>query len=221
VKLLFAFAFAQVYLALPTGDEILARVEVETSRRHVQLKDFSAARQYTMKNLRFGKQAATSVRMEYGQVVGDRFTVLTRSGSNKLNGIIDEVLASEALASVAPANARHEISAANYRVRLLGTEIAGGRSCYVLELSPKFKSRSLIVGKAWVDRASYAIVRVEGQFAASLSSLVGAPRITEDFVEVLGFWLPAHLTSVASSFLLGITELEIVFSNYQLSPLNP
>jgi hypothetical protein len=221
VKLLVALAFAQAYLTLPTGDEILARVEVETSRRHTELKDFSAARQYTMKNLRFGKQAATSVRMEYGQVAGDRFTVLTRSGSNKLNGIIDEVLASEALASVAPANARHEISAANYRVRLLGTEIAGGRSCYVLELSPKFKSRSLIVGKAWVDPASYAIVRVEGQFAASLSSLVGAPRITEDFVEVLGFWLPAHLTSVASSFLLGITELEIVFSNYQLSPLNP
>jgi hypothetical protein len=40
-------------------------------------------------------------------------------------------------------------------------------------------------------------------------------------VEVLGFWLPARLTSVASSLLLGVTELEIVFSNYQLSPLNP
>jgi hypothetical protein len=221
VKLLFALAFAQAYLTLPTGDEILARVEVETSRRHTELKDFSAARQYTMKNLRFGKQAATSVRMEYGQLVGDRFTVLTRSGSSKLNGIIDDVLASEVLASVAPENTRYEISAANYRVRPLGTEVAGGRSCYVLDLKPKFKSRSLIVGKAWVDPASYSIVRIEGQFAASLSSLVGAPRITEDFVEVLGFWLPAHLTSVASSFLLGITELEIVFSNYQLSSLNP
>jgi len=35
-------------------------------------------------------------------------------------------------------------------------------------------------------------------------------------VEVRGFWLPGHVKSVTSSFLLGPTELEILFSNYQL-----
>jgi hypothetical protein len=67
-----------------------------------------------------------------------------------------------------------------------------------------------------VDAASYAVVRLEGQFAASLSILIGAPRISEEFVEVQGFWLPAHVRSVTSSFLLGPTELDILFSNYQL-----
>jgi hypothetical protein len=43
------------------------------------------------------------------------------------------------------------------------------------------------------------------------------PRIRE-FVEVRGFWLPGHVRSVASSLLLGPTELEILFSNYQLDP---
>ena len=38
----------------------------------------------------------------------------------------------------------------------------------------------------------------------------------EEFIEVRGFWLPAHLRSVTTSFLLGPTELNIVFSNYQL-----
>jgi len=37
----------------------------------------------------------------------------------------------------------------------------------VLGLAPRIKSRSLIVGKAWVDTGSYAVVRTEGQFAAA------------------------------------------------------
>jgi hypothetical protein len=113
-------------------------------------------------------------------------------------------------------DARHQISSANYRVRMLGAEVAAGRRCYILELAPKIKNRFLIVGKAWVDAASYAVVRIEGQFAASLSMLIGTPRISEEFVEVQGFWLPAHVRSVTSSFLLGPTELDILFSNYQL-----
>jgi hypothetical protein len=44
----------------------------------------------------------------------------------------------------------------------------------------------------------------------------GAPRLREDVVEVNRFWLPGHVRSVTSSFLLGPTELDIVFSNYQV-----
>src|SRR5450432_97885 len=171
----------------PSGDEILARVESENNRRHDLLKEYSGSRQYTLQNLRFGKQAAVAVLMRYRTVEGERYTVLTRSGSDQLNGIIDKVMASQAGASVPPENIRHQITSANYRVRLLGTEAAAGRSCYVLELAPRTKSRFLIVGKAWVDVDTYAVVRIEGQFAASFSILVGAPRISEDFIEVHGF----------------------------------
>jgi hypothetical protein len=67
-----------------------------------------------------------------------------------------------------------------------------------------------------VDIVSYAVIRLEGQFAASISLLVGAPRISEEFIEVNGFWLPGRVRSVASSFLLGTTELDIRFSDYRL-----
>ena len=87
--------------------------------------------------------------------------------------------------------------------------------CYVLALTPRTMSRFLIVGKAWVDAESFGTVRIDGQFAVSISLLVGAPRLREDFVEVNGFWLPGHVRSVTSSFLLGPTELNILFSNYQ------
>jgi hypothetical protein len=200
----------------PSSDEILARVETETNRRHALLKDYSGSRQYTLHNLRFGKQASVAVLTSYHEAAGESYTVVTRSGSDALNGIVDKVLASEAGESLPLANARHQITAANYRVRLLGNEDVAGRSCYVLGLAPRIKSRFLIVGKAWVDAESYSVVRLEGQFAASISMLVGAPRISEEFIEVNGFWLPGHVRSVTSSFLLGPTELDILFSNYQL-----
>jgi hypothetical protein len=201
--------------AVPTSDGILVRVESENSRRHSQLKEYSVSRQYTLQNLRFGKQAAVGVFINYRELEGERYTVLTRSGSDKLNGIIDKLISSEAVASVPPENALYQITSVNYRVHLLGNEIAGGRNCYVLELAPRMKKPYLIVGKAWVDAVSYAVVRVEGQFAASISLMIGAPRISEDFIEVQGFWMPGHVRSVASSLLLGPTELDILFSNYQ------
>jgi negative regulator of sigma E activity len=200
----------------PSGDEILARLQAENNRRHVELKEYSGSRQYTLQNLRFGKQAAVDVLMNYHQVDGERYTVVTRSGSDKLNGIVDRVIASEKDASIPPEKARHDITAANYKVRMLGNDVIAGRSCYILELAPRMKNRFLIIGKAWVDADSYGVMRVEGQFAASLSILVGAPRIKEEFIEVDGFWLPGHVKSVSSSFLLGPTELDIHFTNYQI-----
>jgi hypothetical protein len=154
--------------------------------------------------------------MRYRQVEGERYTVLTRSGSGSLNSVIDKVLASETGASLPPESAHHQVNGANYRVRFLGTELAAGRSCYVLELTPRIKSRFVIIGKAWVDAESYGMVRLEGKFAASTSLLIGAPTLSEQFVEVQGFWLPAHVHSVSSSLLLGPSEMNILFSNYQL-----
>jgi hypothetical protein len=222
-KVLAAFAISQALICgltpdipTPSSDEILAGVEGANTRRHVVLKEYSGSRQYTLQSLRFGKRAAVAVLMNYKDMEGERYTVVTRSGSNQLNGVIDKVLASEAVASVAPESARHQISAANYQARLLGAETVAGRACYVLELTPRMKSPFLIVGRVWVDTGSYAVVQLEGQFAASVSILIGAPRIREEFTDVHGFWLPAHVRSVTSSLLLGPTELEIQFTNYQV-----
>jgi len=200
------------------GDDILAKIESANNRRRAMLQDYSVARHYTLQNQRFGKQAATSVVMKYRQGVGEHYTVVTRSGSEKLNDIIDKVIATESTAAQPPGNARHQIAPANYQARPLGTETAGERTCYVLQLIPRVKAQYLIYGKVWVDTATYAVVRLEGQFAASFSALIGTPRIRTDFVQVNGFWMPAHVHSTTSSFLLGSSELNIHFTNYQVAP---
>jgi negative regulator of sigma E activity len=203
---------------LTTGESVLAKVELESNRRHAALTGYTGSRVYRLLSQRFGQEADVTVVAKYRAAEGERFTVVERAGSGRLNGIIDQVLSTEAAESVPPANAAREISAANYRVSLLGVEMAAGRSCYVLALTPRRKQRSLISGKAWIDAATYGVVRLDGQFAASVSIFLGAPRIVEDFVEVGGFWLPGHVRSVTSSLLLGPAELEIQFSKYDLEP---
>src|SRR5436190_7705027 len=200
----------------PTASDILASIESQNIRRDLALKQYSASGQYTLRNQRLGKLAKVSVLVNYREDDGRRYTVLTRSGSDKLNGIIDKVLASERAASLPPQFALYQMNSSNYRVRLLGTEVAMGRRCHVLELIPKIKNRYLISGKAWVDTASSAVVRIEGRFGGSVSMLVGTPDVIEEYVEVQGFWLVGRVRSVTSSFLLGNSELEILLSNYRV-----
>jgi hypothetical protein len=64
----------------PSNDEILARIESENNRRHDLLKEYLGSRQYTLQNMRFGKEAAVALLMSYRQAEGERYTILTRSG---------------------------------------------------------------------------------------------------------------------------------------------
>jgi hypothetical protein len=145
-----------------------------------------------------------------------RFTVLQRSGSLQLAGIVERVLASEEDISVPAKRGDHEISPANYRARFRGTETIAGRFCYVIDLLPRRKSKYLIEGTLWIDPASYGIVRLQGSPSASVSIWVGTPHITQEFSEIGGLWLPTCTRFVSSGRLLGASELEIRYTDYQI-----
>jgi hypothetical protein len=158
--------------------------------------------------------------MTYRPAEGVRFTILRRSGSSQLAGIVERLLASETEASIPAKRGDHEISPANYRARFRGTETTDGRSCYVIDLLPRRKSKYLIEGTLWIDPASYGIVRLQGYLSASVSMWVGAPHITEEFSEIGGLWLPSCTRSVSSGRLLGTSELEIRYTDYQIHDLD-
>jgi hypothetical protein len=200
--------------AAPSGEEILARVaDNSTQRRSV---GYSGLRRYNLRNIRFLKEATVSVGLTYRPGEGKHFTILERSGSVKLTAIVERLLTSEAEASRPTKLADHQISPANYTTRLRGTETTAGRLCYVIELTPKYKSKYLIKGTIWIDYSSYGIVRLDGSTAASISMWVGTPQITEEFSEVAGLWLPTYTRSVSSGFLLGTSELEIHHTDYRV-----
>jgi hypothetical protein len=202
----------------PTSDEILSRVLNNSIRSHAVR--YSGLREYRLHNFRFDKEATVSVKTTYRPDVGTKYTVLDRSGSAKLVEIVEKLLASEADASKPAKRTEYEFSPANYEACLRGTEIIAGRTCHVIDLVPKRRSKYLIRGAAWVDRSSYAVVRLDGVTAASVSMWVGAPHIELDFSEVDGVWLPTHTGAVSSGLFLGTSELEIRYTDYLVADLD-
>ncbi len=207
-----ACLFASTLGSEPSNDEILERVAANNVKHYAVA--FSVLREYKLRNLRFEKEAAVYVQVTYRPGEGMTYTVLERSGSPKLTEIVEKLLVSEADASAPTKLARHLISPANYAVYLRGTEDKAGRSCYVIDLVPKHKSRYLMKGTAWIDRSSYDVVRLEGATSASVSMWVGTPHIEIEFTQISGLWLPARTGAVSSGLLLGTSELEIRYWDY-------
>ena len=211
------YVLAATLVTMPSGEEILARVSDTNARRRAVA--YSGVREYSLRNARFAVEATVLARMSYRPGEGMHFTVLKRSGSIKLAGIVERLLASEADASVAAKHCDHEISPANYQARFRGTETMAGRVCYMIDLMPRRKSKYLLDGTLWIDTGSYGVVRLQGSPSASVSMWVGTPHITEEFSEISGLWLPSHTRSVVSGRLLGASELEIRYTDYEIKDL--
>jgi hypothetical protein len=202
----------------PTSNEILARVLNNSIKS--QAVRYSGLREYRLRNFRFDKEATVSVQTTYLPDVGTKYTVLERRGSAKLVEIVEKLLASEADASKPAKLTEYEFSPAHYEACLRGTETIAGRTCYVIDLVPKHRSKYLIKGTAWVDRSSYALVRLDGVTAASVSMWVGAPHIQLEFSEIDGIWLLTHTGAVSSGLFLGTSELEIRYTDYLVRDLD-
>jgi hypothetical protein len=199
-----------------TGDEILAKVADTAAYRRSVLREYTGTRHYAVSNRRFNMEATGTVRMSFVEGQGAHLQVLATAGSDRLANVIRRIADSAEELSRSSDRARSVISPANYTARLAGRETAAGRSCYVLELKPRFKSKHLIDGKAWVEEETFALVRIEGQFAASVSAFLGRPYFKQEFGEVAGFWLPLRATANSSTFLLGASELRVDYLEYEV-----
>jgi len=215
--LVLCWAFAATMITAPSSEEILARVADTNARRHVIA--YSGIREYRLINVRFAKEATVVARMIHRPGEGKHFTVLKRSGSAALTEIVERLLVSEADASVAAKRGDHEISSANYRSYVRGIEIIAGRACYAIHLMPKRKSRYLIEGTLWVDPATYGVVRLQGSPSGSVSMWLSKPYVTQEFSDIGGWWLPSRTRSFSSGRLLGTSELEIRYTDYQINGL--
>jgi hypothetical protein len=199
-----------------TGDEILAKQAQTASRRRAALSEYTGTRHYRIRNKRFSKEATGTVRMSYSDGQGAHLQVVASAGSEKMTGILQRIVGSEEELSRPAERSRSDLTPANYSAKLIGTETVGGRQCYVLAVTPRMRSKHLIEGKAYVDAATFGLMRVEGQFAASVSAFLGRPYFVQDFAEVGGYWLPAHAHATSSSFFLGVSELDVVYLEYEV-----
>jgi hypothetical protein len=64
---------------------------------------------------------------------------------------------------------------ADYRYRLAGTERVGGRDCYVVRFDPLHRERSLYRGTVWIDRETFARLKVQ-----AVQTALSAPVVSNE-----------------------------------------
>jgi len=200
--------------AHPCAEEIAAKLEQSDNQRRDMLAEYSVVRKYTLRNTRMGSGAAMTVQWQFRKGEGKSYQVLTSNAEGTSARVMKRVLDGEAEAAKKEVQAR--VTAENYDFRFLSMETRAGRLCYLVELSPKKKSKYLLEGKAWVDAEDFAIVRIEGRPTANISFWVGKPYFEIEFQKVGEFWLTSSNHSIAETRLLGSSDLRIECVNYKV-----
>ena len=113
-----------------------------------------------------------------------------------------------------------DLSAANYDFRFAREEDLDGRSCYVLDMTPRRKDKVLLRGEIWVDAETYQLRRIEGEPGKAPSWWLRDSRIVLVYGDVGGMWLQTASESTANVRFAGQHTMVSRDIEYKLSELS-
>ena len=209
-------ASAQSQIAVPTSDTIVAQMSQAQAANRIQFLPYTVTRDYRL----FGGETSNSPK---SHVVADivvvppdskKYTIQTAVGSVLAERIVRKALDSE----VAFANDSRatDITRENYDFALVGENELNGRMCYVLELSPKRKSKNLLRGTLWVDAETHLPRRVEGAPAKDPSWWFSEVQIVLLYGYVGPMWVQTSSTASANVRIIGRSTMVWQDTSYQL-----
>jgi hypothetical protein len=91
----------------------------------------------------------------------------------------------------------------NYVLTDLEQGTIDGQSHYLLGLTPKRRQKELIAGRAWIDKWSFLVRRIEGQLAKSPSWWLKNVYVKLDFVNLSGTAVQTTMEASADVRLIG------------------
>ena len=203
---LFLFVTGMLAVAqAPRADlaTIVSRMEQAAQENRSHYRPYIVTREYRM----YGsdeQQPKSEVTAEINFVPPTRkdFRITDANGSSRGESIVRHILDDETKAA-ATGTAPGAVTRENYDFQFLGDEALDGHECYVLLLHPKRADKSLISGKAWVDKDTYLIRRMDGEMAKMPSWWLKSVHVTLDFTGVDGMWLQERTRAVADVRMVG------------------
>ena len=201
--------------AVPTADEIIARMIARDSERQAELHGYTAYRRYVLENRNHHKEAEMLVRMTCREDSSKQFEVLSEDGwGGARKHVFPRLLEVESEASRPDLRERSRIAPDNYTFESAGTEDVRGRLAYVISIEPKTSNKYLARGRIWVDADEYAIVRVEGEPAKNPSFWFKSVHFVHEYEKNGPFWFPVSDRSVTDVRIFGTTEMNIKYFDY-------
>lgn len=211
-------ASAQTGDPRPTVETIIARMAQARAENQACFRPYIVTRDYQL----FGRDRETIKSQVVAEVTfippdAKEYAIRQVSGTGLGNTIVRRTLASEV--DIAKDHASTDLSADNYDFRLTGEENVSGRRCYVLDLLPRRKDKSLLRGSIWIDATTYLVHRIRGEPAKSPSWWLRGVRITLLYGDVDGMWLQTDLEATATVRILGPHTLVSRDVKYRVSEL--
>jgi hypothetical protein len=196
------FSIAQTGTVSPTVETIITRMAQARAENRAHFRSYIVTRDYQL----FGKELHKSKFEAIAHVTfvppdSKTYAIQRASGLGVGEKIVRQMLDGEA--HIAKNYGSTDISPVNYDLRLIGEEYVGAQRCYVLELLPRRRDKSLLHGKIWVDATTYLIHRMEGEPAKAPSWWLRDARIKFVYGDVGGMWLQTASESTANVRLLG------------------
>ena len=164
------------------------------------------------------REAEMTVKATYDSPSTKDFKIVSQSGSKLIQDrVFKRLLESEKEAAQPAINAQTQLNRDNYNFELVGYEPSKTVGQYVLQVSPKSKSKYLYRGKVWVDGTDFAVTRIEGEPAQNPSFWTKKSEIRHEYKKVQNFWLPARNESVSYIRLGGRAILTIEYKDYRVT----
>jgi len=210
--------WAQTGSTLPTLETIISRMAQARAENQACFRPYSVTRDYKL----FGKDREKIKSLVVADIAfippdAKKFAIQQASGTGLGKTIVRRTLASEV--DIAKDHGSTDFSADNYDFRFIREENLSDQRCYVLELRPRRKDKSLLRGDIWIDATTYLVHRVRGEPAKSPSWWLRGVRITLRYGDVGGMWLQTDLEATATVRILGPHTLVSRDVKYRISEL--
>ncbi len=200
-------------------DAIVQRLIAANAQRAEALHGYQGKRVYrlTYHGLFGSHDGEMQVQATYIAPNKKDFKVVSASGSRLLDRVLLKLLSSEQEAQQQQTREELEISPRNYAFALEEVENTAAGRLYVLNVTPKGRSKYLYRGKIWVDARDFAVARMQGEPAKNPSIWVSHTQIEYRWQKIEGFWLPAHNESITQVRMGGRAVLTIDYTDYHIT----
>jgi hypothetical protein len=204
----------------PAAEEIVTRMAAHDLARQASIEGYAGMRRYVLENQKYHKRAEMLVQVQGDKDGTKHFEVVSEDGWKAAHKhVLHKMLESETETSRPEKRAGAKLNSENYEFSLIGTELAGGRTAYVLEIRPRRSDKYLFEGRISVDAEDYALVRAEGKPAKKPSFWTKSIHFLQVYQKCGPVWFPLSTQSVTEAHLFGTTDVSIEYFDY--SPKMP
>lgn len=201
-------------------NEIIDNLVARDEERAQTLSSAVATRVYRLVYTGFPgeREAEMTVRAVYSSPSNKNFEILSQKGSRLiLDRVFKKLLEDEKEAASPQIRDRMVLNRENYDFRLDGYQPSDRGWQYVLQVTPKSKSKYVYRGRIWVDATDFAVTHIDAEPAQNPSFWTKRSEFHHQYVKIQGFWVPVHNESVSYIRMGGRAVLTIDYKDYRLN----